>query len=99
MRSGLACSANVARNLIQVPIPRATAPAPNIDVRITARQCAHALTEIGGVAVFEMADLAQRDLLHRACIRPQTAHALDPIAWLQCWLKLQRMRTIDAVER
>src|SRR5690349_11563956 len=50
---------HISGDLAQVPVPSAATATPDIDVRIAACEGAHALSQILGIAVFEMADLAQ----------------------------------------
>lgn len=45
-----ACCVHVARDLVEMGLPRAAAPTPNVDVRVLPGQTAHELTERRRVA-------------------------------------------------
>ena len=78
--------------------PGAAATAPNIDVRVAAREIAHPLAELGRVSVFEMADLAEFVLLYVAAFGRNARTRLIQSPGFQRGLELERVRTVDAVE-
>jgi len=52
-------------------------------VRVLLGDGTHALAEVDGVAGFEVAERAQRGLVHHGCVRAQTPDPLEPdSAWV-----------------
>src|SRR4029077_10892572 len=78
-------------------VPGAATAAPHVDMRIAARELTHARSQIDGITVFQMPDLAKRDLVLGAGVGPQATQPLDPVAGFGRWLELKRMR-IETVE-
>jgi hypothetical protein len=89
---------HAAGDLFEVGVPRATASAEYIEVRIAASETANQFTERSGVARFQMPERAQRDLVHHRGIWAQRTYPLEPRAGFDGRHELERVRTVDAVK-
>ena len=92
--------AHVARDLVEVRVPRAAAAAPDVDVRVWRGELAHQLAERRRVARFEVPERAQR----RSCPSSRrwaagSAPARTTSPGSSARHELQRVRAVDAVER
>ena len=80
-------------------VPGTTASAPDVEVGVLLGDGAHALAEVDWVAGLEMPERAQRDLVHHRGVRTQAADPFEPVARLDRRKELERVRTVDPVER
>src|SRR6267154_2804383 len=90
------CRGDVTCDLVEVGLPRATAPAPDVDVGVLPGQASHALTELRRVAHLEVPECAERNLVHHCGVGSQTTHTLKPVARLDRRHELEWMRAVDA---
>src|SRR6056297_230349 len=97
LQDGAPRRADMRCDLVEMDLARAAAAAPDVHMRKPACKRAHLAAEFRGIALLEMAELAQRDLLHLRGIRAESAQPLHPCLVGQGVRELLRVRAVERV--